>query len=141
MSPSEVAAALEKIRQAWPSFDASLFWFRVTRDLPLYTRAFHTYNLMYIRARCTKERFPILQAKAAELVKSQLDPLKRFYPFILRQPAGAEILNASVDDPLRPFVLIRFTIVKTAERVDAKSDMYDPDAVKMVKADFVLALQ
>ena len=39
-----------------------------------------------------------------------------FYPFIVSYPSSCEIINATTDDPQRPYVLFKFAITKTAEK-------------------------
>ena len=59
--------------------------------------------------------FDVLCRKSDELCKSIHHPNINFYPFIVTYPGSMEILNATTDDPQRPYVLFKFSIQKTAE--------------------------
>lgn len=79
--------------------------------------AFHERDYTWIKMHCAPSMFEILCLKSDELCKSVIAPDRNFYPFIVVQPKGAEIITCVTDDPLRPHMMLRFSLQKTGEKI------------------------
>ncbi len=117
-SGSETANALHKLRVAWPHFDTVKFWKDVVKKLPGVARAFHARDYEWIKLNCVPANFDVLCTKSDDLCKSPNFPGRFFYSFIMRQPRTAEIITCVTDDPVRPYMMLRFSLQKTVERVE-----------------------
>ncbi len=115
---SETANALGRLKAAWPHFDQVTFWKTTVRRLPRIARAFHERDFEWIKENCSPQMFDILCHKSDELCKSPNFPTKFFYSFIVRPPKSAEIITCVTDDPMRPYMMLRFSLQKTVEKIE-----------------------
>jgi hypothetical protein len=115
---SETANALARLKAAWPHFDQVSFWKETVRRLPKIVRAFHERDLKWIKENCSPEMFDVLVKKSDDLCRSPTFPNTFFYSFIVNPPKSAEIITCVTDDPMRPYMMLRFSLQKTAERFE-----------------------
>jgi hypothetical protein len=115
---SETANALGRLKAAWPHFDQVAFWKETVRRLPRIARAFHERDLKWIKENCSPEMFEVLVKKSDDLCRSPNFPDIFFYSFIVSPPKSAEIITCVTDDPMRPYMMLRFSLQKTAERFE-----------------------